>query len=260
MNNNEALFYEQEKYFWSAICCNTVNIDDQTIAYFTKLMTPEFNFIYLHQGASVDSFKSAESLFKEQRKSYILVVHNAELEKFQPYISQRNLINDGESTAMVLNHADLIKQTKYSVPENYHIQQCNKQLISWAQPLITAFPSAKEDGEIDDDTVINEYIRYHQRALDKNINMMHFVLFHEQNAVSALTLTINGQVARLDDIGTDVRYQKKGLATILIKFALQFCQQHGIEQCVLEASSDGLSIYRKLGFQPIFNYTSFIAE
>nr|WP_282551034.1 MULTISPECIES: GNAT family N-acetyltransferase [Providencia] len=89
--------------------------------------------------------------------------------------------------------------------------------------------------------------------------MVHLVLFADQQPVSTLTMTFNNETARLDDIGTDIQYQGKGLATSLIKHALYLCHQQGIKQCVLESSSEGLSIYKKLGFEPIFNYYSYIS-
>ncbi|MEX6370526.1 GNAT family N-acetyltransferase [Providencia huaxiensis] len=74
--------------------------------------------------------------------------------------------------------------------------------------------------------------------------MVHLVLFADQQPVSTLTMTFNNETARLDDIGTDIQYQGKGLATSLIKHALYLCHQQGIKQCVLESSSEGLSIYK----------------
>lgn len=261
MRHNEKLFYQQEKYFWQSICLKTIDINESTIAYFSELAIPAFNFIYLHEGATVSSFELADELFKQQNKPYILVIKDTELNKFKLTIKHRELIDDGESTAMVLEQADLDNYTKdIALPNGCHIAVCNQDLTSWAEPLITAFPISPEDNEADDDTVIDEYVRYHQRALDNKINMLHLVLFHDGQPASTLTLTLNGQIARLDDIGTDAQYQRRGLATLLIKHALQICNQKGIGQCVLEASSDGLAIYQKLGFKPIFNYHSFISE
>ncbi|HGN1705106.1 TPA: GNAT family N-acetyltransferase [Providencia rettgeri] len=260
MNTNESLFYQQERHFWSAICLDTVHIDSHTVAYFSELPLPIFNFIYLHQGASITSFEKAERLFKQQAKPYVLVIHEQTLHQFESEITQRGLIVDGESTAMVLPQKVLSQySTAPQLETNYQIKLCNEQLSDWAQPLVTAFPVDAE-GEEDDSTVIDEYIRFHQRALDKQTCMMHFVLYAEQQPVSTLTLTLDNKTARLDDIGTDIQFQGKGFATQLIKHALSICNQHGVEQCVLEASSDGLSIYQKLGFEAIFNYHSFIAE
>lgn len=260
MNNNEDLFYQQENHFWSAICLDTVYIDHHTVAYFSELPLPVFNLIYLHQGASINSFEKADHLFKQQAKPYVLVVHEQTLCQFVSQIAQLGLIADGRSTAMVLPQKTLSQyNTAPQLEANYQIKLSNDQLDDWAQPLITAFPVDVEEEE-EDSTVIDEYIRYHQRALDKKTCMMHFVLYVEKNPVSTLTLTLNNKTARLDDIGTDIQFQGNGFATQLIKHALYICNQHGIEKCVLEASSDGLSIYKKLGFDAIFNYHSFIAK
>ncbi len=84
------------------------------------------------------------------------------------------------------------------------------------------------DTDESDSTVTDEYIRYHQRALDKQTNMVHLVLFADQQPVSTLTMTFNNETARLDDIGTDIQYQGKGLATSLIKHALYLAINKGL--------------------------------
>ncbi|WP_272691779.1 MULTISPECIES: GNAT family N-acetyltransferase [Providencia] len=260
MDNNENLFYQQEYYFWSAISANTVKISNQTSAYFSELPLPIFNYIYLHQGALISDYEKAEALFKQQAKPYALVVHDQILSLFESEIITRRLVFDGESTSMILPQGAL---SQYNSPPplntDFQIIQSNDRLEDWAQPLITAFP-VDSDTDESDSTVTDEYIRYHQRALDKQTNMVHLVLFADQQPVSTLTMTFNNETARLDDIGTDIQYQGKGLATSLIKHALYLCHQQGIKQCVLESSSEGLSIYKKLGFEPIFNYYSYISE
>ncbi|MBG5918304.1 GNAT family N-acetyltransferase [Providencia stuartii] len=260
MKNNEILFYQQERHFWTGICKDTIAINDATIAYFSELPIPAFSFVYLHSGASVADFTTANNLFVKQKKPYILVVHEDILPHMMSLIAEKQYQSDGETTAMVLTRAEMVNHTEEALPEGYKIALCNDQLIEWAQPLMTAFGT--EDSDTDEDpTVINEYIRYHQRALQRDIQSQHYVLFNENNTpVSALTLTINGNMARLDDIGTDTQYQRQGLATLLIKHALKTCIRKNIECCFLEASSDGLSIYQKLGFTPLFHYYSFIVK
>ncbi|AIN65562.1 GNAT family N-acetyltransferase [Providencia stuartii] len=257
MKNNELCFYQQERHFWSGICKNTVSISDTAIAYFSELPIPAFSFIYLHSGASIADFKAGNALFFEQKKPYVLVVHEKVLPQLAPIMTKNQYENDGETTAMVLTSSKMVDHTDCLLPEGYRIALSNEQLTEWAQPLITAF--AAPDSE-DDPTVINEYIRYHQRALQRKGQLLHYVLFHGNTPVSALTLTLNGSMARLDDIGTDTQYQRQGLATLLIKHALKTCTQNGVERCFLEASSDGLSIYKKLGFTPLFRYHSVIVE
>ncbi|MCW2254755.1 ribosomal protein S18 acetylase RimI-like enzyme [Providencia alcalifaciens] len=260
MKTNEIGFYALERHFWSKICKDTIEIDSTTVAYFSELPIPAFNFIYLHLGASIANFEQTNTLFVQQNKPYILVIHEDELEQFTPLILAKHYESDGETTAMVLSQAEMIQHTDYILPEGYRIALCNDQLEDWAAPLITAFGGESDDDNSDDNAVVNEYIRYHQRALDRNTRLQHYVLFDGHKPVSTLTLTLHDNIARLDDIGTDTQYQRKGLATLLIKLALKECVNSSIECCYLEASSDGLSIYKKLGFTALFNYHSFIIE
>ncbi|EKT63022.1 GNAT family N-acetyltransferase [Providencia burhodogranariea] len=260
MKTNEIGFYTLEHHFWSNICKDAIEIDSATFAYFSELPIPAFSFIYLKAGASIAHFEQANTLFSQQNKPYILVIHEDELEQFTPLISTKQYESDGETTAMVLIQAEMTHHTDYILPEGYKITLCNDQLEDWAAPLITAFGEETNDDNSDDKAVVDEYMRYHQRALDRNTQLQHYVLFNGNKPVSTLTLTVNGNMARLDDIGTDTQYQRKGLATLLIKHALKECMNNGIECCYLEASSDGLSIYKKLGFTALFNYHSFIVE
>jgi len=78
--------------------------------------------------------------------------------------------------------------------------------------------------------------------------------------VSALTLSLGAGLARLDDIGTVQEYQGQGYATALVHSALAFARAQGARMCVLEASLDGLSIYRKAGFERLFDYRTFCQE
>ncbi|HHR5881180.1 TPA: GNAT family N-acetyltransferase [Providencia alcalifaciens] len=260
MTHNEVCFYSLEDIFWSAICLKTHHVEPNTLAYFTELKTPAFNYIYLRSGATTTGFEAANTLFQQQSKPYILVVHTDELPKFSNYIQKYGLIDDGESTAMVFELTENESKTENRLPDGYHIKLSNHNLSDWSKPLITAFPVVNELDNDNDESIIDEYIRYHQRALDKKINIMHFVLFNQQAPVSSLTLTLHNDIARLDDIGTDIEFQRQGFATALIKHVLQICHQHKIKQCYLEASSDGLSVYQKLGFKSIFKYHSYISE
>lgn len=259
MNNNELYFYQQEQHFWSAICQETLQFGKATTAYFSELPIPAFSFIYLHTEAEIADFLAAHHQFAIKNKPYLLVVHGNTLQQFMPLITERHYQSDGETTAMILTKAEITKSADSTIPEGYTVVQCNQLLSDWAQPLISAFGVQSDDVE-EDLTVTNEYIRYHQRALDRNAQLQHYVLLKDTQTVCSLTLTVNDKMARLDDIGTEIQYQRKGLATHLIKFALKECQDKGIESCFVEASSNGLSIYKKLGFTPLFQYHYFIVE
>ena len=240
-----------EKAFWSEICENNIRIGDHTHCFMTPMDAPIFNFIYLRQGASENTFQQASTLFSSQKKGHMLVLPESLLPDFEEIIKKAGYTGDGMTTAMYLSLSDATYPPYKNNPCD--IILTNHDLKQWAQPLKTAFP-------VGDDTITNEYIRYHQKALDNGATILHYALLVAGQPVSSLTLTLHDKLARFDDIGTDIAYQGNGYATHLITHVLEFCREQGVERCFLDASADGLALYRKFGFKPLFNYLSFINE
>ncbi|HEI8520213.1 TPA: GNAT family N-acetyltransferase [Proteus mirabilis] len=240
-----------EKAFWSEICENNIRIGDHTHCFMTPMDAPIFNFIYLRQGASENTFQQASTLFFSQKKGHMLVLPESLLPEFEEIIKKAGYTGDGMTTAMYLSLSDATYPPYKNNPCD--IILTNHDLKQWAQPLKTAFP-------VGDDTITNEYIRYHQKALDNGATILHYALLVAGQPVSSLTLTLHDKLARFDDIGTDIAYQGNGYATHLITHVLEFCREQGVERCFLDASADGLALYRKFGFKPLFNYLSFINE
>ena len=240
-----------ENAFWSEICENNIRIGDHTHCFMTPMDAPIFNFIYLRQGASENTFQQASTLFSSQKKGHMLVLPESLLPEFEEIIKKAGYTGDGMTTAMYLSLSDATYPPYKNNPCD--IILTNHDLKQWAQPLKTAFP-------VGDDTITNEYIRYHQKALDNGATILHYALLVAGQPVSSLTLTLHDKLARFDDIGTDIAYQGNGYATHLITHVLEFCREQGVERCFLDASADGLALYRKFGFKPLFNYLSFINE
>ncbi|WP_420501572.1 GNAT family N-acetyltransferase [Proteus mirabilis] len=240
-----------EKAFWSEICENNIRIGDHTHCFMTPMDAPIFNFIYLRQGASENTFQQASTLFSSQKKGHMLVLPESLLPEFEEIIKKAGYTGDGMTTAMYLSLSDATYPPYKNNPCD--IILTNHDLKQWAQPLKTAFP-------VGDDTITNEYIRYHQKALDNGATILHYALLVAGQPVSSLTLTLHDKLARFDDIGTDIAYQGNGYTTHLITHVLEFCREQGVERCFLDASADGLALYRKFGFKPLFNYLSFINE
>jgi GNAT superfamily N-acetyltransferase len=70
--------------------------------------------------------------------------------------------------------------------------------------------------------------------------------------VTALTLSIAAGIGMLNDVGTHPDHQRKGYASALIAHALNYAQGQGAHICYLEASSSGVTVYEKLGFEKLF--------
>ena len=88
--------------------------------------------------------------------------------------------------------------------------------------------------------------------MTKNAKLYHFSLYSEEKPIASITLSLNNDIARIDDVGTLPEFQGKGYATRLMNYALSEAKKLGTTHCFLEASDSGLSIYQKLGFKTLF--------
>jgi ribosomal protein S18 acetylase RimI-like enzyme len=120
-------------------------------------------------------------------------------------------------------------------------------LSTWSVPLIYGFESTPE--------ITAVYTQRHQEALAKCHGMYHFSGFLKGEVVVSMTLTVKDSYARIDDVATLPAFQRRGYASAMITYALLKAKELSIKTCFLEASDDGLNIYKRIGFQPLFmNY------
>lgn len=129
------------------------------------------------------------------------------------------------------------------------IKSTDHALHDWAHPLESAFEATP--------ALMHQYQTRHQSALDSGKQIHHFTLYTDSLPVCSLTLSVKDEIARLDDIGTDIEYQGRGYASCIIQHALAYAKAQGASQCFLEASAQGKSIYQKAGFSQLFTYTVF---
>ncbi|EKT57580.1 GNAT family N-acetyltransferase [Providencia sneebia] len=240
-----------EKTFWNAICEHSIQIEQHTICYLTPLDSPIFNFIYLQPESTISALKQAHHLFIAQKKDHTLVIPEEMLQKVQGEVELLGYKRDSVTTAMALA---LEKQLSVELPKNQvDIVFANHDLALWAKPLVSAFYIPDSN-----DQVIHEYVRYHEEALLQGSPQFHLVLLVNGEPATSMTVTIEGAIARFDDIGTEIAHQGKGYATQLIDYALAFCRQQNVEYCFLDASEAGLGLYKKFGFEPLFRYINYV--
>jgi GNAT superfamily N-acetyltransferase len=140
----------------------------------------------------------------------------------------------------------------HSVRKDYKLKCTDKRLTDWAIPLESAFESEQK--------VIRQYQTQHQIAINTGKQLFHFSLYVKTNPVCSLTLSIQNRSARLDDIGTKTEFQGQGYASALIQYALEYAMSQNVSQCFLEASNEGVSIYKRIGFSDLFEYTCFSSK
>lgn len=68
---------------------------------------------------------------------------------------------------------------------------------------------------------------------------------------------IFGPVAWIAMVLVDAEFRRKGVATALLKHALDFLDRHGVRTIRLDATAAGQPVYEKLGFVPEYSLTRY---
>ena len=246
MNAKSTIFYKMEHYFWQALSVESINFKDYMHLYVGSSAYQDFNFIYIHALPSEEILQCALDKMAERQQRYMVMIHSDIVSHIVRFESFKNLYFESTTVAMIKRLDDI---------DGYTFDPCveylQTNLSEWIKPLEDAF-------KMDDEALSQQYRQLHQNALMNDHNLYHFILKIKTKVVASLTLTINDNNARLDDIGTIASEQRKGYGTRLIKFALHFAKKNGAQYCTLEASSEGLHLYESLGFQKLFEYQNFI--
>lgn len=247
-------YYHLEQLFWQAISQESQVISSDAFCYASRVPGCAFNFLFLHENATSDELKAGIAFFQARNLSHLIALHEKALPSLSTELACHSLEDDGMTTAMALNMITAPREP--ILPLGTLVKCVNNNLACWSQPLLTAFAHEEEPNP----ALVAAYQDSHSKALEKGIKLQHFVLQVDERCLCSVTLSISGESARIDDLGTDRYYQRRGFASLLLNHVLHYAYQQGVRQCYLEASSDGLQLYRRLGFIPLFNYHAFFKE
>jgi ribosomal protein S18 acetylase RimI-like enzyme len=87
----------------------------------------------------------------------------------------------------------------------------------------------------------------HCSSLDERL--VHLVGYLEEVPVSTASLYLKNNIAGIFDIATPETWRRRGFGSEMFFHALQLAQRKRAKICVLQASPDGLNIYKRAGFK-----------
>ncbi len=246
------LYHRAEDYFFVSISQFHRSFGPDLSAYCTGVEASSLNLLIMRNLGADSAAQLAEGVAFLQGTDmpFCVVVPEIHVSRVSEQLRQQRLLPADRTTCMVLDLATY--EAPASLQSQADVRSTDDCLEDWGAPVGSAFESSGGG--------IEQYLARHQAAAQAGWNLRHFTLYVDQRPVSALTLSMGAGVARLDDIGTLQACQGRGHATTLIHSVLAFVKAQGAGSCVLEASLDGLSIYRKLGFKRLFDYCTFCEE
>jgi ribosomal protein S18 acetylase RimI-like enzyme len=165
-----------------------------------------------------------------------------------PFTQQSNLEKVLEShslklldTAYTMVHK--LENLNLRTLQNYHIKEVTdiEGMTDWALCLNEAFGTEeKNDMDYRD---VNIKIPYGGKHA-----FHHFVGYLDDEPIAAGTLSVSKYGTRIDNIGTKTDYLRKGFGSMITLHLMHEAKRLGYKFCCLDASSEGLQMYKKLGF------------
>lgn len=248
------LFYILEDHFSNGIGLKQQHFE-KSIAYIDGIDEAKFNVFLQRQlhPQPEQLISKVKDFFKQNNiSSWVYVVPSTlETPLLQEALKHQGLVFDETSTAM---HCELkfLQQTVIEPEHPLIIQPADVHKNEWLHVLQEAFGGT--------DITINQYAQALDRAKAKKVNMQHFLGMLDGKPISTITLTFLNDSVRIDNVATNLEYQKQGYGSQMVQFGLNLSHAKNFKRCFLDASSKGLSIYKNLGFEEIFTYRIYMAK
>jgi GNAT superfamily N-acetyltransferase len=241
-------YQKSERFFWSTISSATVYADDVDM-YATGVHNGYLNPAIQKSPLTEDTFEkvsdSLQDFYSSQNLPWVWSI--------EKHLISQNLIEKKSLELIDKSSTMSIELTNtFSLTNDLIIKENNDDLTDWGLCLHQAYQSSTE--------VSDQYIYAKKKQVRSTANFHHFVGYLSTVPVSCLTLSIQEDKARIDDVGTIPAHQNKGFATQLIVSAMQKAFDLGANHCFLEASQAGARVYERIGFKRLFSNLYFRAS
>jgi len=242
------LYHQTEHHFFAVTCPLHWRFSAGVNGYFADRSLNEWNLLFIRVGSGPlgDGVDTVLELISRTVLPVRVMISQEKIERLQTPLENLGFAVIETTTAMVLDLAIFTPSSVSDIPVQISLTH---HLDDWAGPVASAF--AMSVGWI------AHYQSRHQLAMDRGEDLYHFTLAIQGTVVCALTLSVVDQVARLNDVGTESAFRGQGHATQLMQAALAYAVGLGARWCFLEASTLGVSLYRKMGFKDLFEYQAF---
>ncbi|CEG61515.1 Gnat family acetyltransferase (fragment) [Legionella micdadei] len=243
MNSDVIDFHIVENNFFSLVSVNQMDYD-HLVAFTTGVQASGLNpAIVKHiDDRFFQSLNACQVYYEKNHVPWALVFPDYLLnETIERDVQLLGFSNTGTGVAMVAVF-DSIQFPSQSL--SLQCKLMDDDLHTWSIPLIYGFESTPE--------VTSVYTHRHQLASENAGLIYHFSGYFENTVVCSLTLSLCGNCARIDDVATMPAFQKQGFGSALIYEALKCAKELSISRCFLEASNNGLGLYKRIGFKALF--------
>ncbi|MDR0773487.1 MAG: GNAT family N-acetyltransferase [Wolbachia pipientis] len=248
IKNMENNIYKKLQYIPSKITTMSIGKIGQTLLVSSGMPSDTFNTAY----GGVITSELADNVMKyylneKMPMAWWIGPSSAQNSNLEVSMKSAGFVHDELDVGMYCDLQDL-SLDEYSLPAELFIKQCvnAKDFADFGDVLASIFDPV-------DEHVKMFYRKVSNLSKSERVNLKLFIGYVDDKPVSTGGLFLT-EVAGIYDISTRPEMQKKGYGSAMFYTSLKFAKNKGVKYGVLQASQDGLNIYKRFGFEEICEF------
>ncbi len=209
-----------------------------------------FNIIHVRDGAALQESEIDRAIehFRSRNLEYCIWLNSQNLSDGVKKIFDIEAVKKQNEEAGMVLQLDSYDPKKDELHSNIRIVGSNDELNDYAQVIARNWNPA-------DQNVLTYFERTRDKYLNSKNGIMLLVYYHEGDPVSTVEMFPSDvETIGLYGFATLSSHRGLGIGTSLMTFALNKSKEIGYKRAILQASDDGIGIYRKFGFKELTTY------
>ncbi len=228
--------------------------ESQNLAFVDSgLSCDTFNIIHLFNGSRLEKkeIQSAVNYFQSKGFDFCVWISQGNLlPKVQNYLTELSLIQQNAEAGMVLDLKEYLPIQK-NEHKNIRVVNDERSINEFANVIAKNWSPP-------DQNVIRYYNQTSWHYLDKKNSIQLFIYYYQDQPVSVVEMfPTDEETVGLYGFATLEAFRGMGIGSALMTFALNKAKELNFQKVILQASEDGIGIYRKMGFEEITTYFEF---
>lgn len=151
-----------------------------------------------------------------------------------------------EETAMYIDTGKIIE--KYDEKEGFTVKKVSsdKEMKQFSEVISSIFGETEEAHYVK-----KQYDILGRKKIYADSDMAFYVGYYGNESVSCGVIYKTKESTGIYDVATKADYRKKGFGSAVFSYLMCEAKKNNTKYCILQASSDGAGIYRKMGFSDV---------
>jgi ribosomal protein S18 acetylase RimI-like enzyme len=209
-----------------------------------------FNIIHIHNGAALTEAEMMEAIHHFQYASLdycIWITQEGLAKETQDLLSKAGVEQQAAEIGMILDLSEYVPR--------FSEEQHNIQIVDTPSQLEDYASVISENWTPPDQNVLSFYQNSANAWLNPVHKMILLVYYVGEKAVSVVELCPSDkQTIGLYGFATLEAHRGRGIGSALMTYSLNLAQQQGFQHAVLQATEDGIGIYKKMGFKEVTTF------